>query len=161
MKEELLENMLRETFETCDIHMKRMVFAKSKVVSYLPVSVESYFNLTEEAIGFFDQFIYRFSKLQDVIGSRLFPYLLNALAETTEDKAFIDILNRLERLGVIDSAPAWLELRRIRNDIAHEYPSLLEERLEGTNVLFDELETFQEILVNCRRILLEKINVQF
>jgi hypothetical protein len=64
-------------------------------------------------------------------------------------------------LGVIDSAQAWLELRRIRNDIAHEYPSSLEERLEGTNVLFDELETFQEILVNCRRILVEKINVQF
>jgi len=161
MKDELLENKLRETFETCDIHLKRMVFAKSKVVSYLPVSAESYFSLTEEAIGFFDQFIYRFSKLQDVIGSRLFPFLLNALAETTEDKAFIDILNRLERLGVIDSAQAWSELRRIRNDIAHEYPSSLEERLEGTNVLFDELETFQGILANCRRILLEKIKVQF
>ena len=157
----ILENKLRETFEICDSHLRRMIFAKSKVLSHLPVSLETYYSLSDETISFLDQFIYRFSKLQDVIGSRLFPILLDSLAETTDDKAFIDILNRLERLEIIDSALKWSELRKIRNDIAHEYPSSLLERLEGINLLFGELETFQQIIGNCRRILLEKINVRF
>lgn len=157
----ILENKLRETFETCDSHLRRMIFAKSKVLSHLPVSLETYYSLSDETISFLDQFIYRFSKLQDLIGSRLFPFLLDSLAETTDDKAFIDILNRLERLEIIDSALKWSELRKIRNDIAHEYPSSLLERLEGINLLFGELETFQQIIGNCRRILLEKINVRF
>lgn len=161
MMDAALENKLKETFDSCDIHLKRMIFAKSKVVGHLPVSQDSYYSLTDELISYIDQFIYRFSKLQDVVGSRLFPGLLNALAEPLEDKAFIDILNRLERFEVIVSTQSWLELRKIRNDIAHEYPSSLSERLEGINILFGELETFQQILKNCRRLLYEKVNVRF
>jgi len=123
MIDELLENKLRETFETCEIHLNRLIFANSKVSKFLPLTLDSYSSLAEDTISFIDQFIYRFSKLQDTIGTRLFPFLLEALAEPTENKAFIDLLNRLERLGVIDSAQSWVELRKIRNDMAHEYPS--------------------------------------
>lgn len=161
MMDSILENKLKETFESCDTHVKRMIFAKSKIIAHLPVSIENYYSLMDEHISFMDQFVYRFSKLQDVMGSRLFPFLLNAFAETTDDKAFIDILNRLERFEIINSTQTWLQLRKIRNDIAHEYPSSLLERLAGINILFDELETFQAILENCRRILLEKVNIRF
>lgn len=161
MIDSILENKLKETFESCDTHLNRMIFAKSKIRSNLPVNLDTFYSLSDEQISFMDQFIYRFSKLQDVMGSRLFPFLLNAFAETTEDKAFIDILNRLERFEIIDSAQIWLQLRKIRNDIAHEYPSSLLERLEGINILFGQLETIQIILENCRRILFKKINVRF
>jgi hypothetical protein len=156
-----LNNKLKETFETCDIHLKRMFFAKSKVENMIPLTFDSYYSLSNESISFLDQFIYRFSKLQDVMGSRLFPFLLEALAESTEKMAFIDVLNRLERLGIIESAQSWLLLRKIRNDISHEYPSSLSERLEGINLLFQEFEVMENILSNSRKILLEKINVSF
>jgi uncharacterized protein with HEPN domain len=69
--------------------------------------------------------------------------------------AFIDILNRLEKLRIIDSAQKWIELRKIRNDIAHEYPSNLNERIEGINILFENLTTFRQILDRCRQVLEE------
>jgi hypothetical protein len=132
-----------------------MDFATSKVKNFLPITRDNYYSLDEDAIGFLDQYIFRFSKAQDLIGSRLFPLTLQALAEPVEDKAFIDVLNRLEKLNIIDSATSWIELRKIRNDIAHEYPSNLNERIEGINILFENLTTFRQILDRCSQVLVE------
>jgi uncharacterized protein YutE (UPF0331/DUF86 family) len=38
-----------------------------------------------------------------------------------EEGTTIDVLNRSEKRGIIDSAEAFLEMRRLRNKIAHEY----------------------------------------
>jgi len=62
----------------------------------------------------------RFGKLQDIIGSKIFPLILNLLEE--DAVAFIDKLNKLEKLGYIEDANWWIELREIRNKIAHYYP---------------------------------------
>jgi hypothetical protein len=75
------------------------------------------------------------------------------LAEPVTDKAFIDILNRLEKLGILDSAFSWVQLRKIRNDIAHEYPASLIERIEGINFLFNNLESSKQIIEKCQSIL--------
>ena len=44
--------------------------------------------------------------------------------------ATLDRLNRLEQLGWLPSADEWTELRRIRNEFAHDYPGTSHERLE-------------------------------
>lgn len=69
-----------------------------------------------------DQFAYRFTRLQDDMGGRLFPALLGTLGEEVSAMSVIDRLNRLEQLGWISLADEWLELRRIRNEFAHDYP---------------------------------------
>ena len=71
-----------------------------------------------------DQFAYRFTRLQDDMGGRLFPALLGALGEEVTAMSVIDRLNRLEQLGWLPLADEWLELRRIRNEFAHahDYP---------------------------------------
>ncbi len=38
-----------------------------------------------------------------------------------EDGMTIDVLNRSEKRGIIESAEGFLEMRRLRNKIAHEY----------------------------------------
>ena len=48
-----------------------------------------------------------------------------------ENLSMIDILNLLEKLDIIKSVNEWDQLREIRNIIAHEYPSDIEERLEN------------------------------
>ena len=106
--------------------------------------------MDEETIGFLDQFIFRFSKLQDLMGIRLFPFILEALAEPVSDKAFIDILNRLEKLEILDSAFDWIQLRKIRNDIAHEYTATLMERIAGINILFENMESLKSLIEKCR-----------
>jgi hypothetical protein len=105
--------------------------------------------LDDENVSFVDQFIYRFFKLQDLMGNRLFKLILDLVAEPIEGKSFIDILNRLEKLGLIDSVEAWLELRELRNELAHEYPSSLNERLQGINQLVQKAEVLARILNSC------------
>lgn len=148
-----INDSLQQTFDTCAIHVKRMEFAKSKVKAYLPLNRDNYYSLDDETIGFLDQYIFRFSKLQDVMGSRLFPLTLEALAESVVDKPFIDILTRLEKLGILESSFSWVQLRKIRNDIAHEYPASLIERIEGMNHLFDQLEELKQIIERCQSII--------
>ena len=148
-----LKDRIIQTFDTCALHIKRMEFAKSKVSAFIPLSRDNYYSIDDETIGFLDQYIFRFSKLQDTMGSRLFPLTLEALAEPVTDLAFIDILNRLEKLEIIDSALSWVQFRKIRNDIAHEYPASLIERIEGINILFDKLDMLRQVTERCRSIL--------
>ena len=148
-----LNDSLVQTFDTCAIHVKRMEFAKSRVEAFIPLNEDNYYKLDDETIGFLDQYIFRFSKLQDALETRLFPLILESLAEPVADKAFIDILNRLEQLEILNSAFAWVELRKIRNDIAHEYPASLIERIEGINYIFDKLEELKQIIERCQFII--------
>jgi uncharacterized protein with HEPN domain len=79
-----------------------------------------------------DAFVSRFGRLQDTLGDKLLPVLLTALGEKTG--AVIDNLDRAERLGLIPSADQWMEMRKLRNQMVHEY-------VEDPVVLADALET--------------------
>ncbi len=69
-----------------------------------------------------DQFSTRFSKLQDMMGAKLFSDVLELTKEPGDLDAFVDKLNRLEKIGAIPSANGWLVLREMRNSFSHEYP---------------------------------------
>lgn len=66
-----------------------------------------------------DAFVSRFGRLQDTVGDKLLPALLSALAEAPG--AAIDNLDKAEKLGLIQSSDAWMEMRRLRNQMVHEY----------------------------------------
>ena len=66
-----------------------------------------------------DAFVSRFGRLQDTVGDKLLPTLLSALAESLGPA--IDNLDKAEKLGFIASADAWMEMRRLRNQMVHEY----------------------------------------
>ena len=66
-----------------------------------------------------EAFVSRFGRMQDTIASKLIPRWLQALAETPASQ--IENLDRAERLGVIEDVERWLELRRLRNRLVHEY----------------------------------------
>ena len=66
-----------------------------------------------------DAFVSRFGRLQDTVGDKLLPTLLSALAETPGPA--IDNLDKAEKFGLIESADVWMEMRRLRNQMVHEY----------------------------------------
>jgi hypothetical protein len=103
-----------------DIHAARLESALKKVSEMIPFTAEKFKDLNDQQIAYLDMVTLRFSKLQDVIGVKIFPLTLEILGE--EAPAFIDKLNRLEKLGYIDSTRWWMELREIRNQITHDYP---------------------------------------
>lgn len=79
-----------------------------------------------------EAFVGRFGRLQDTLGDKLLPLLLAALGETAA--AAIDNLDRAERLGLIASADEWMTMRRLRNQMVHEY-------VEDLAVLASALQT--------------------
>jgi hypothetical protein len=66
-----------------------------------------------------DAFVSRFGRLQDTIGDKLLPTLLAALAESIGPA--IENLDKAEKFGLLISADAWMEMRRLRNQMVHEY----------------------------------------
>lgn len=79
-----------------------------------------------------NSFLFNYIKIQDKLGASLLRKLLYTLREiNTENLPMLDILHLLEKLEIIDSTDTWDRLREIRNVIAHEYPTEIEERLEN------------------------------
>ena len=102
-----------------DIQSTRLKDALTQINKLIPLSAAVLANLPTDKLAFLDMLTTRFGKLQDIIGSKIFPLILNLLEE--DAVAFIDKLNKLEKLGYIEDANWWRELREIRNKIAHDY----------------------------------------
>lgn len=77
---------------------------RSPVRPTLPLTAVSVGALDDESVQDWDQFILRFTKLQDAIGNRLFPSLLDYLLEPSAEQPMIDKINRLEKLDFIERA---------------------------------------------------------
>jgi hypothetical protein len=99
-----------------------MAHAMSAIQPTLPLTADDLTQLNDEAVWDWDQFVLRFTKLQDTLGARLFPALLEHLQEPYEDRPIIDKLHRLEKLGYLPKLDDWPALRVIRNRFAHDYP---------------------------------------
>ena len=136
----------------CRIHLQRLQYAVSQTEKFFPLEREKFQNLDDAQTGNIDQLIFRFTKLQDELGTNTFRYVLVYLQEDILDKPFRDILNRLERLKIIDSSDTWLALRELRNDLAHEYPMMLEETINKLNHLFIQLPVLENILITIERL---------
>ena len=99
----------------CKLHSERMQIAWQKIQTHFPLDKNKYIQLKPEEISFFDQLIFHFSKLQDGMGEKLFPAILENLSEEIKGLPFIDRLGKLEELEIITSAEDWLLLRETRN----------------------------------------------
>ena len=75
---------LKEAIHICEIHNQRMMYAREKVKHHFPLNENKYQNLSFDDLSYLDQLIFRFSKLQDAMGNRLFPAILKNLGEDIE-----------------------------------------------------------------------------
>lgn len=141
------EAKLKAIIEQCSKHTQRLDYAYSQITFLLPFTAENVGRLKDEEISHLDQYIFRFSKLQDTLGQKLFPIVLSRLGEEVFNKSFLDIFNRLEQLEIIEDYSLWQELRIVRNEIAHEYN-------ENQNELAEKLNK----LVNSRKLLEKYFN---
>lgn len=99
-----------------------------------PLTIEMAVKLSSDPITAesLEAFVSRFCRLQDTVGDKLLPALLTAMAEPSG--AAIDNLDRAEKLGLIASADQWMDMRRLRNQMVHEY-------IEDLQILASALRT--------------------
>ncbi len=142
-------NPIIEIIKICDRHADRLNWAMTALQNHFPLSASSLENLSDVDIAILDQFSTRFGKLQDAIGAKLFPAVLKATKEQGDLKAFIDKLNRLEKIGAIHSADDWLLLWEVRNAFSHDYPDDLALQTRVLNQSYrlagNLLETFNHV----------------
>ncbi|MBT5933971.1 hypothetical protein [Sulfurimonas sp.] len=138
----------QKVFQESQIHLKRIDEAFSELgKSYeFPLVVKDFDSLTKNRVhlAFADQIIYRFSKAQDSMGGKLFKaYML--YQGTNVDKPFLDILNSLEKLNILE-VDEWFELREIRNEIAHDYADNEKLAVDILNNIFKHKKELENIL---------------
>jgi hypothetical protein len=117
----------------CDIHKERIELALLRIKSLFPLTPAKMEKLSLEELGFLELMTNRFAKLQDAIGGKIFPLLLKILQEYRPEESFLDRLNKLERLNIIESVTQWNRFREVRNSIAHDYPETSEMTVAALN----------------------------
>ena len=145
-KEQFNQERLLTSIQKCRTHLVRIHYASKQIKELFPLTVNRYKDITEANIGNIDQLVFRFTKLQDELGNNTFRFLLEFLQEDNTGKPFRDILNTLERLQIIDSSDTWLSLRELRNDLAHDYPMMIDETIDKLNYLYLQLPLIENIL---------------
>lgn len=118
--------LLKSAVDIADRHSSILASALDDLDLGPALTAELLMRDDPQLLRLLDQIQSRFTKLQDHLGNRLFPTLLDALAEDTS-LSMLDRLGRLEALGYLDSTDTWLALRATRNRLAHDYPASPEE----------------------------------
>jgi len=133
-------NRLNNYFKEANRHKEHILEAKDTLV--LPIKgYDMLFKLEKFTLN---TLIFRFSKLQDLMGSKIFRAFLNNSGLPTNELSFFDILKELEKEGILD-IDEWQFLRELRNDIAHDYPKELDEKIEKINLFTKKSDELLEI----------------
>lgn len=140
--------ILKSVVSECLKHSLRLNSAYKKIQPSLPISPEKVFGLDENEVEHIDQYIFRFSKLQDAIGNKLFKAVLNELGEDFVNKSAIDIFNRLEQLEIIENYETWKELRVLRNELAHDYDEDENEAAEKINLIISKKSELEKYIID-------------
>lgn len=153
------EAILISIISECKKHLSRINYAYRKLMPLLPFTPDKVAVLQDEEVEHLDHYIFRFSKLQDAIGQKLFKSVLVVLGEEVYNKPFLDIFNRLEQLAIISDYERWNLLREIRNEISHDYDEDPAELAEKLNKIVDS-KTILEAYLNDVLAYLKKAGLQ-
>jgi len=124
----------------------------------LKLSVEKVSNIgqkteyTFEELESFDSLTSKFARTSDIFLQKIIRTVWALLHET--QMPLIDVLNKSEKLGLIKSADQLIEIRDIRNQIAHEYlPEAIQELIPDVIELSKHLETN---IQTCKRFISQR-----
>jgi uncharacterized protein YwqG len=110
----------------------RLYLAYSLAQTQPLMPIQSWTGLTPENHETLAAFRVRFSEYQEHLGKAMRAI---AIEEEQKTEPYTAVLLYMEKLGIIDKAERWKELRELRNAINHEY----EENTDRLTQFFDEL----------------------
>lgn len=115
-------------------------------------SIDAKFFDDYQNVRIVNSFLFNYSKIQDKIGAKLLKKVLYVQKEIdNENISMKDALNLLEKLAIIKNSHAWDRLREIRNNLSHEYPYCIEERIENISLAMEGYKILTEIYLNLKK----------
>ena len=150
---------LEKTFKECDKHLQRINEAYGDMAAFMPLNAVKYEALSKQQVQAIDQYLFRFSTLQDTMGEKLFKLFLARFEENIDRLPFIDILNKLEKYLNMALANEWQDLRKIRNQLAREYEDDAIEMANMLNLIYAKKEVIERIYLAIKANLMVNTDV--
>lgn len=82
-----------------------------------------------------DAYLKRFGSVQDFLGGKIWPMMFELVGLPVG--AMTEVLYHAVKESILDSLENWIELREIRNELAHDYPEDLEDALQDLQFCVD------------------------
>ena len=146
--------MIMDIVDKIRLHQKRLSHALEEIQGWDELVPEMFDDF--EKVKTIDTFIYRFSKMQDMMGDKLFKLFLDEIGEYKESMSLVDVLDKLEKFQIIEDGSEWMMFRKLRNQLMHEYPNNEDEILEGILLAIEAydkmLMIFDKIVAYHRRV---------
>ena len=142
-----MKEILEKRFNKASKHYKALKDYHSYIKKMGDIYSPYIFNslkLEEKAI--FEAYLKRFASLQDYLGAKIFPLLLE-IAGISADK-MSEVLYYIEKEEIIDSLDNWIELRVIRNELEHDYPEELEDALKDLKFCIENFKKLENYFLN-------------
>ena len=149
---------INSSIKECNSHVSKIKRSHGLISGFFPLTEDSLKSCSEEQIEHLDQVSYRFTKLQDSMGTRLLPSVYMYLKNDASPVPFIDILTGLEKLEVLTSEKDWQFFRNLRNYLAHDYPESLGQTVMTLNALYSNWEKMEALYLSVRDYCIEKID---
>ena len=137
MKKAIVKERLTNYFNETKKHIAKIESVKRALDNIMPLDIESFDKLSEIKQDKLDVLVFRFSKLQDLLGRKIFRTILEYSGFDT-NISFVKILSELEKESLLN-VDRWISLRDVRNAIAHEYPNEEENMIEEINFIYKEV----------------------
>jgi len=120
---------------------------KVNMIYGLPLKEADFLDIKENNIFWLDTLAYRFSKIQSILGEKVFREILEYLEYDLEGKSYLDILEYIEREEIIPSIFEWKRLIEIRNTLSHDYPEEIEFIVNAVNEVFLKIDLLKGIIL--------------
>ncbi|MGZ5077666.1 MAG: nucleotidyltransferase domain-containing protein [Methylobacter sp.] len=141
-----LENLkIEKIFKECAKHLQRINEAHSDMSVFMPLTATKYENLSKDQVQAIDQYLFRFAKLQDSMGEKLFKVLVGKFEQNADKLPFLDIIKKMEKYIDKDIVNEWQDLRNIRNQLSHEYEDDAIEMANSINLIYAKKEVIEGI----------------
>ena len=143
MTKEILEKRLNKAKKHYEALRDYHSFIQKTGDIYSPYFFNS-LKIEEKAI--LEAYLKRFASLQDYLGAKIFPLLLENAGISVNKMS--EVLFYIEKEEIIDSLDNWIELREKRNELEHDYPEELEEALQDLKFCVDSFERLEKYYLN-------------
>lgn len=156
--EQTTEDLFFHNLEICKRLANNLKFSFKKINYISPFNKENLENITEDNKQLIDAFLFRFGKLQDLLGDKMFRLIL--VLETEHVGSMLDIINKMEKFYIIDSADEWVSIRKARNDATHDYDLKSEKIAEKLNEIITFVAKLFQILERVEEYAKNKLKVK-
>lgn len=113
--------------------------------------VDIFTAMIPEEKAILDAYLKRFASLQDFLGAKIFPLLIEISGMGSVKMS--EVLFMMEKEGIIDSFGNWIELREIRNELEHDYPDELQEALDDLKFCVDHFGRLENYYLNAKKFM--------